>query len=244
MKIGGFFSFPANALDRAARILDCFLTLITKHVRHINEDATEFRIELQGIVDARKERMDKMTSLMSEFEHAATDPETRLQVLKQIAAINPENRRLKAILAFYGAIVSDWPGALESANTYLQLEGREDALRLGTNILVPGILRQMGENNTARSQLQQFCHKTSTTWYRQICETLLGERTEEDLMEKGGKVPENILTAHTALGFWAEARGDRTIAIRHYREALGSYLDNWVEYNLARQRYMKLREKE
>ena len=63
-------------------------------------------------------------------------------------------------------------------------------------------------------------------------------------MEKGGKVPENILTAHTALGFWAEARGDRTIATRHYREALGSYLDNWVEYNLARQRYMKLREKE
>jgi S1-C subfamily serine protease len=203
-----------------------------------------FRVELQEIADARKEQMNKLSSLVSVFERAAPDPEARLQALMEITALNPENRRLKAILAFYSAIVSDWPGALESANTYLQLGGREDALRLGTNILVSGILQQMGEQDKARTRLLEFCHKTNTTWYRQICETLLGERSEEDLMEKAGKVPENILTAHTALGFWAEAQGDRTIATRHYREALGSYLDNWVEYNLARQRYMKLREKE
>ncbi len=145
-------------------------------------------------------------------------------------------------MAFSSAIVSDWSGALKSADEYLQFEGREDALRLGTSILVPGVLQHMGEQDEARTRLQEFCRLTNTSWYRQICETLLGERSEEDLMEKAGKTPENILTAHTALGFQAEALGDRNLAIRHYREALGSYLDNWIEYDLARQRYIKLRQ--
>jgi hypothetical protein len=61
-------------------------------------------------------------------------------------------------------------------------------------------------------------------------------------MEKAGKIPENILTAQTALGFQAEALGDRNLAVRHYREALGSYLVNWIEYDLAQQRYILLRQ--
>ena len=63
-------------------------------------------------------------------------------------------------------------------------------------------------------------------------------------MEKAGTNPENILTAYTALGFRAESQGEQKLASRHYREALGSYLDNWIEYNLALQRYIALRNQE
>jgi S1-C subfamily serine protease len=201
-----------------------------------------FREEFRQIIAAKAQELDTLSSLASDFERAAADPEKRQQLLAQIISITPDNRHLKAIMAFYGAIASDWPGALEYANDYLQFAGREDALRLGTSILVPGVLQQMGKKDEARLQLQEFCRLTDTSWYRQICETLLGERSEEDLIEKAGKVPENILTARTALGFQAEALGDRNLAIRHYREALGSYLVDWIEYDLARQRYIKLRQ--
>ena len=139
---------------------------------------------------------------------------------------------------------SDWSKALESAEEYLKYDGREEPLRLATNLLVPGVLYQMGENDKARVQLKQFCGQTNTSWYRQICETLLEEQSEEALMEKAGTNPENILTAYTALGFQAESQGEKDRAIRHYREALGSYLDNWIEYNLALQRYIRLRNQE
>ena len=63
----------------------------------------------------------------------------------------------------------------------------------------------------------------------------------EDLIENAGAVPEKILTGYTTLGFQAEAQGELDLAVRYYREALGSYLDDWIEYELARQRYIVLR---
>ena len=52
----------------------------------------------------------------------------------------------------------------------------------------------------------------------------------------------NLLTGHTALGLWAEGQGDITGAIRHYREALGSYMDHRMEYSFAMERVKRLRQ--
>jgi hypothetical protein len=70
----------------------------------------------------------------------------------------------------------------------------------------------------------------------------LNQRSQEDLIDNAGTIPEKILTAHVALGFQAEAEGETEDALSHYREALGSYLDTWVEFELARQRYIVLRQ--
>jgi len=59
---------------------------------------------------------------------------------------------------------------------------------------------------------------------------------------KAGENPMNLLTGHTALGLWAEGQGDATGAIRHYREALGSYMDHRIEYGFAMERIKRLRQ--
>jgi predicted DNA-binding protein len=45
-----------------------------------------------------------------------------------------------------------------------------------------------------------------------------------------------------ALAFWAEGNGDKGKAIDHYREALGSYMDDMIEYVFAVERIKRLRQ--
>jgi hypothetical protein len=37
-------------------------------------------------------------------------------------------------------------------------------------------------------------------------------------------------------GFWAEGAKDKKNAIRFCREALGTFLDDWLEYDFVRER--------
>jgi len=201
----------------------------------------EFRKELAVVDESRKAKQELTTALVNQFQQADGDPAARRDLLLEIAALEPANRNLLGIAAFYSAMISDWQNALQSAEAYLEKTGREDPLRLATGLLVPGLLYQMGEAEKGRAHLRTFCSTTAISWYRQICGTLLGEQSEESLMEKAGSIPENILTAYTALGFRAESQGEHKQAINHYREALGSYLDTWIEYDLALQRYIALR---
>ena len=70
----------------------------------------------------------------------------------------------------------------------------------------------------------------------------MDERTEQSLIEKAGESPGYIITAHTALGFWAEGSGDKKKASRHYKEALGSYMDERIEYEFAMERIKRLKQ--
>jgi hypothetical protein len=128
------------------------------------------------------------------------------------------------------------------AEQYLQVPGREEPLRLGLQLLTTTVLLHSGEEDQSRSRLNETCGETSTIWYRQVCESLLHQRSQEDLIDNAGTIPEKLLTAHAALGFQAEAEGEKEEALSHYREALGSYLDTWIEFELARQRYIVLRQ--
>jgi len=139
-------------------------------------------------------------------------------------------------------MTSQWPQALATANQYLELNGREEPLRLATRVLVAGILNQLKEEEEALLYLEKIRDLTAAPWYRQICNTLLNNQSADVLIKNAGNVPEKILTAYSALGFKAEATGNTSLAIQYYREALGSYLDNWTEYELARQRFLRLRD--
>ena len=200
-----------------------------------------FREQLNEAAQTRAEQQALTARLTARLEQVKENQEAQRELFMEIVAAQPEDRYLHAYAAFSAAISADWPNALESAEEYLSFNGREEPLRLATNLLVPGVLYQMGEDERAQLKLSEFCSQTNTSWYQQICETLMGKQSEEALMENASKTPENILTAYTALGFRAEAEGEHNLAIRHYREALGSYLDTWIEYNLALRRYIALR---
>ncbi len=68
-----------------------------------------------------------------------------------------------------------------------------------------------------------------------------GKKTEETLKIQAGESPEHLVTGHTVLGFWAESSGNKKEAIKHYKEALASFLDNWPEYLFAKERFMRLK---
>jgi hypothetical protein len=76
-----------------------------------------------------------------------------------------------------------------------------------------------------------------------IAECLLGREKTESLAEKAGESPEYVLTGRIALAFWAEGSGNKNKAIDHYREALGSYMDDMIEYVFAMERIKRLRQK-
>jgi uncharacterized radical SAM superfamily Fe-S cluster-containing enzyme len=60
---------------------------------------------------------------------------------------------------------------------------------------------------------------------------------------KAGESPEYVLTSHVAMGFWAEGSRDKNKAMDHYREALGSYMDDMIEYAFAVERIKRLRQR-
>ncbi len=197
---------------------------------------------LQELTDERAERLSWLDPLVAKFEGAGATPEERSAILVQIHDLQPENRKLLVYASFYSAMASEWSQSLKLAEQFLQVQGREEPLRLGLRLLTTTVLQHSGKEKESRKRLAEICPATETIWYRQVCEALLRKRSEEDLLEKAGTIPEKVLTAHAALGFQAEAEGEREGALAHYREALGSYLDNWIEFELARQRYIILRQ--
>jgi hypothetical protein len=99
----------------------------------------------------------------------------------------------------------------------------------------------MGKDQEADDRLTSFVRdEQSDPWYRGIGETLLGEKTEAQLIPGTGESPYDALTAYTAMGFWAEGDNQTQKAVKYYREALGSYLDHRPEYGFARERLRRL----
>jgi S1-C subfamily serine protease len=235
------FMTAARAAARDDWPLYLALAELSREPDRDQEELSGFRRTLDDLASDRAERASRVMPLITKLEGAHSDPAAQRDILLQVYELQPENKTLMALAAFYSAMASEWSQALTEADIYLQQQGREEPIRLGTSLLAPGILYQMGKEKEGHARLREFCDLTDTSWYRQICETLLNKRSEEDLTEKAGTIPEKIVTAYTALGFRAEAEGNVDLAIKHYREALGSYLDTWIEYNLARQRYIKLR---
>lgn len=84
-------------------------------------------------------------------------------------------------------------------------------------------------------------NRTTDSWHRLVADCLLAPDKKELLEEKADESPEYLLTGHVALAFWAESRGKNNEAIDHYREALGSYLDDMIEYAFALARIKRLR---
>jgi hypothetical protein len=108
-------------------------------------------------------------------------------------------------------------------------------------LLEAGIFNYQGLSESARESLEAYARRTRDPWHLTICDYLLGKQTEGVLKKQAGESPENLITFNTHLGFWAEGLGDQSRAIKHYKEALESFLDTWLEYDFVKERLKKLK---
>ena len=201
----------------------------------------DFEQAVQRDREAKKERKAKLVELKARLEQESVSLKDKRQVLEEILESLPGYWETVVGLAFCSAMEEDWAGALEYARTFLEREGRQSASRLRLGLLEPGILNRMGREEEARASLDAYGRRTRDPWYRAVSEVLLGKRSEGSLKEEARKSPENTVTLHAAVGFWAEGCGEKERAIAHYKEALESLMDTWIEFDFARERIESLR---
>ena len=190
---------------------------------------------------AKLEQRTTLAPLISQLKQDSISPEDKQSVLEQILENDRKNGEILLGVAFYSAMNEQWERALEYARTFLKIEGRENAGRLSVGLLEAEVLHNMGRKEEAKASLEGYYRRTKDPWYLAISEYLFSKQIELSLSEKAGESPENLVTWHTALGFWAEGSGDKKKAIKHYKEALGSYMDTRIEYDFAKERIKRLR---
>jgi S1-C subfamily serine protease len=209
---------------------------------------TEYKIEIEAFANtieknyaAKSEQQTKLAPLIAKLKQESISSEDKQSVLEQILKNDRKNGKILIGLAFYSAMNEKWERALEYARTFLKIKGRENAGRLSVGLLEAEVLHNMGCKEEAKACLEGYNRRIRDPWYLAISEYLLSKQTEQSLSEKAGESPENLVTWHTALGFWAEGTGDKKKAVKHYKEALGSYMDTMIEYDFAKGRIMWLR---
>jgi tetratricopeptide (TPR) repeat protein len=207
-----------------------------------NEDIQAFDKVVKQALEAEAKRETELMPLMMAFMDEAAAIKERREALIKISELYPQNRKIFVTLAFYSAADEDWPQSLEHTRSFLKGDGRQNADRMSLGILEAGILHQQGLADQVQTSLEEFVSRTMDPWYLTISEYLLGKQTERSLLQQAGGSPENLITAHTALGLWSEGSGDKQKAIKHYREALGSFLDTWLEYDFSKERLKRLKQ--
>ncbi len=207
-----------------------------------HEDILAFDKVVKQALEAEAKRETELMPLMIAFMDETTAIKDRREALRKISELYPQNRKIFVTLAFYSAADEDWSQSLEYTRTFLKGDGRQNADRMSLGILEAGILHYQGLADQTQTSLQEFVGRTMDPWYLTISDFLLGKQTERSLLEQAGGSPENLITAHTALGLWSEGSGDKQKAIKHYREALGSFLDTWLEYDFSKERLKRLKQ--
>jgi S1-C subfamily serine protease len=206
-----------------------------------NANLELFNQAVKKAQEEKKNREKELGPLRAKLMEETSSMEDKLQVLKEIQKLFPNNRNIALALAFYSAADESWPQALEYIGAVLKEEGRQNSDRMSLGLLKAGILHYQGHEDEARASLEAFVRQTRDPWYLAISEYLLGKQTLEALTKGAGKSPENLISAYTPLGFWAEGSGDKKRAIKNYKLALESYLDSWIEYDFAKERLKKLK---
>jgi S1-C subfamily serine protease len=198
-----------------------------------------------GVLEKRdaevQKRNEKIEPLLTKLMQQRTGVKEKKEILESWYTHDPTNREILVWLAYYCAMDEAWDNALVYTEEYLQINGRENASRLRLGLLESGILHFLGSKEKATESLEMLAGLTHDPWYKKIIQCLQGILAEQVIIEESNDSPEYLLVAHTALGFWAEGSGDNGKAFRHYEEALGSYLDDKVEYEFAMMRIKNLK---
>jgi S1-C subfamily serine protease len=213
------------------------LEKLQKHIQAFDHRLAE-TLEANAAMRVRR------TSLWATLRQDDVDLEDKRSQLQKLRSADIHNSEILMAQAYYAAIEDDWTAALNHARQFLNRPGRTNAGKLSLGLLEPEILYIQGQAAQAKVHLQSFYDSVSDPWYRSLSESLLDDSLRQEVTTKAGENPAFLLTGHTAMGLWAEGSGDADSAIRHYREALGSYMDHRIEYDFAMMRMQRLRQKE
>ena len=213
-----------------------------KLLAEYDKNVEAFEQKVQKSLEEKKSSEEKLAPLRTKLLTEETSTKEKLEALQEIHGMFPENRQLLVGLAYYSAAEEAWDQALVYIRKFLKSGGRLYADRMGLGLMESGILHYQGQEVEAQASLDGFLRRTRDPWYQTISEHLLGKQTEDFLKQQAAENPENLLTASTALGFWSEGTGDKDKAMRHYKEALGTFLDTWLEYDFAKERIRRLKQ--
>jgi tetratricopeptide (TPR) repeat protein len=212
-----------------------------------NKDKRAYRKQIKAFAQKVEKKIDLDQVLSTQAGQSSTVTqgsmplEAKRALHERELSKDPANGETIHELAFFAAMEEDWDAALMYTRQYLSMPGRENANRLNLMLWEPLILQYMGKTLEARKKLEAVVAQVKSSWFQGIGSCLLGNRSEEDLADRAGENPEYLLTAYTALGFWAEANGTQKKALNYYREALSTYMDEWRLYEFAWERIKKIR---
>ncbi len=201
-----------------------------------------FDRRLEEAIGVKDEWIAKLEPIRAALQRTDNDLETRRLLLEKLRVADHDNSAVLITQAYYAAMDEDWDAALDYTRRYLARPGRINAGKLSAGLLEPEILHKQGYTEQARESLRAYRGRISDPWYFKLSGCLLDPEVRTQVTTKAGESPMNLLTGHTALGLWAEGEGDTSGAIRHYREALGSYMDHRIEYGFAIERIKRLRQ--
>lgn len=226
-------------------------SMTQKHVETI-VDSTEKTAYLEKVAafiqSARQKRAAKVTAfdqqvpLQVKLIQDSVSLSEKQAILDEFLAADNTNVNWLIQSAFYHAMDEKWKQALVQTRQLLKIPGRESAVRLAAGLLEPLLLNRLGRSDEAKTSLEAFQNRTEDPWYREISACLLDLSKETSLAEKAGQQPAYLVTGYVALGLWAEGNDETKQALRHYKEALGSYRDDRIEYQFAGERIKNLQE--
>ncbi|MEJ5375491.1 MAG: trypsin-like peptidase domain-containing protein [bacterium] len=195
-------------------------------------------LEARSTVQEKKKKMEELQAKAQEEQASLAD---KVKILVDQLALEPENGKLLEELAFLEAAQGHWDQALSHVRNFLGRPGRENARRLTMGMLEGLCLHLQGRTQEAVEVLEAFLARTAEPWHRAIAECVLGKRSKTTLLPEAAQSPEKLLTLHLVMGAWAEGASDRKTAEEQYREVMASFLDDWVQFEFARERLKALR---
>jgi S1-C subfamily serine protease len=202
--------------------------------------------EFRGIAStspaALKTLQSRMATVLSAHPSSGTDTAERLALLEDVREIQPDNFDLIAALALTYTADENWPAALTHIRDYLAREQRPNATRLSLGLIEAGVLRSQRMNVEAESTLLEYNSLIQDDLYLKLGDFMLGRMEAKTILAEAEGRPEDLLIAATLIGFWEDATGNRDNALAHYKDALGTFMDDWLEFNFARARIKRLRQ--
>ncbi len=221
-----------------------------KHLTDLKLDPqwSEYEKEVEAFAAAvEKEFAEKKKHkvMLAEAEAVLQDESAgvkkKIEALEKIISIHPDDGDALMGLVFYSAVAENWEAGLKYADIFLRKRGRESHRRLSIGLFTPQLIHRIGNEAEAQNRLAAFLRQTREPWYRSICEGLSGKRTMASLVKDAGDYPEYLMTLYAAFGFWAEGVGEAGEAREHYKKALETFLDPWIEFEFVKGRIKQLR---
>jgi S1-C subfamily serine protease len=220
------------------------LTKGRKQKAKLTAETTSLHNSMLDAQNARIAQREELRPLYTRLLHPSVRIADKVLILNRILELDPANKETLISLVFFNGMEGEWETAMKHTKQFFLQGSRENKAYLSLKILELGFSKLLNKKDGMPvNKIEQTALQIKDPWYQNIVKTLANSQREFQLTEKALESPEYLLSAHFALGFWAEGNGKPQKAINHYKEVLGTYLDGWWEYEFSKMRIRNLRTK-